>query len=56
MKKDSLESIDRDIKRLQEQMRDKAHASQVGGADSTKGLQKLTELYAKRRRLLRSII
>jgi hypothetical protein len=50
-KKDNLESIDREIARLQEQMSNKSHLSQVGGQDSTKGLQKLSELYAKRRAL-----
>lgn len=48
----TADQINREIQRLQSQMHDKAHASQVGGQDSTKVLQKLTELYAKRTRLI----
>ena len=48
----ALETLDHQIKRLQEQMHDKTHVSQVGGQDSSKSLQRLTDLYAKRRKLL----
>ena len=42
----TLEGIDREIALLQESMMTKAH-----GEDSTKSIQKLSELYVKRRRL-----
>lgn len=47
VKKDNLESVERDIKRLEEKLSDKSH----GGPDSTKTIQKLTELYSKRKAL-----
>lgn len=55
-KRRTIEEVDKQIARLEEQMRDKLHVSQSAGQDSSKGLQKLTALYGERRRLLGNII
>jgi hypothetical protein len=51
-KRRSIEDVNNQIARMQEQMNDKSHGGQSGGRDSSKSLEKLTALYAERRKLL----
>jgi len=51
-KRRSIEEVDRQIAHMQGAMYDKAHSGQAAGRDSSKSLEKLTALYAERRKLL----